>query len=164
MSKLTNEYSRDGLVAPLLYTAPPFHPFEPDTGGLVDGACAELALALPFGWNDNQGNRPEGLYFNGSNGWRHYDPKSQVTEYFSLALHMFAAAMEIHDNNGTPIFLGSPGSYQVRQSQLAFIRRIEGRTRQGDEHLLKVLKLSSCVAAIDQQRSFALTLEVVGGK
>jgi hypothetical protein len=46
--------------------------------------------------------------------------------------------MELNDNNGTPIFLGTPGSSKVRRSQLAFLRRLEGRSRPGDEHLLKV--------------------------
>jgi|WetSurMetagenome_2_1015567.scaffolds.fasta_scaffold01048_15 hypothetical protein len=53
-------------------------------------------------------------------------------------LHLFTFAMELNDNNGTPVFLGAPGSAKVRRSQLAFLRRIEGRSRKGDEHLLKV--------------------------
>ena len=79
-----------------------------------------------------------GPYPKGANGWRQWDPTCPFSDKFALCLHLFAFAMELNDNNGTPVFLGAPGSAKVRRSQLAFIRRIEGRSRKGDEHLLKV--------------------------
>ena len=134
MTSLTNSYAADGLTAPLFFTTQePYHPFNAAHKGLVEGATAVLALPLPFGRQDQLGP-----YFKGSNGWRQWDPTCPFADKFALALHLFAFAMELNDNNGTPVFLGAPGSAKVRRSQLAFIRRIEGRARKGDENLLRV--------------------------
>jgi hypothetical protein len=60
-------------------------------------------------------------------------------------MHLLSFSMELDENNGTPVFLGAPGSAKVRKSQLAFFRRIEGKPRKGDEWLLRVRERSFVV-------------------
>jgi len=79
-----------------------------------------------------------GPYARGANGWRQWDPTSPFSDKFALMMSLFSFAMELDENNGTPVFLGTPGSAKVRKSQLAFLRRIEGKSRKGDEYLLRV--------------------------
>jgi|WetSurMetagenome_2_1015567.scaffolds.fasta_scaffold01048_16 hypothetical protein len=47
MTSLTNSYAADGLVAPLFFTRPPYHPFNPEERGLVEAPVTVLALPLP---------------------------------------------------------------------------------------------------------------------
>jgi len=170
MTSLTNSYAADSLTSPLFHQQPPYHPFNPDHAGLVSNPTAVLALPLPKGRLGQLGAYPRG-----ANGWRQWDPTCPFSDKFALALHLFAFAMELHDNNGTPVFLGAPGSAKVRHSQLAFIRRLEGRSRKGDERLLRVgidikwdstcdKKLSEVFSAIAQGTgSWGLTVGGHGG-
>ena len=133
MSGLTNSYADGGLVPPLFHMRPPYHPFNPEERGVVTNPCAVLALPLPKGRIGQLGPYPRG-----ASGWRQWDPACPFSDKFALCTHLFAFAMELNDNNGTPVFLGAPGSAKVRHSQLAFIRRLERRSRPEDEKLLKV--------------------------
>ena len=138
-------------MAPLFHTRPPYHPFRPDEDGLVEAPFHVLALPLPKG-------RPGqlGAYPIGASGWRQWDPTCPFSDKFAAFMHLFSFAMELNENNGTPIFLGTPGSAKVRRSQLAFIRRIEGRSRKGDEFLLRVWYRG--------RNFFLLTLHCAGGR
>ena len=126
-----NGYAETGFVENLYVKQAPYHPFELENNGLVQGAQSVLALPLPFGTP-----RKPGPYTRGSMGWVQLNPAYQHRDLVAMALQFFSSAFEISDN-GTPCFMGQAGCESVRKSQCAFLRMMEGRPRRFDDKLLK---------------------------
>jgi hypothetical protein len=129
---LSNTHSTEGLISPDWTKTPPYHPFDADTGGLVEGAHTVIALPLPFGRKG-----VPGPYAPGSVSWNQLNPKYQHGDLFALALHLFIMCLELPEN-GTPAFFGNPGTAHYEHSVLAFLRTLEGQPRRFDDKLLKV--------------------------
>ncbi len=138
MASISNGYADDALRKPTYPVMAPYHPFRPETEGLVDNAYGVIALPFPI----EQHNRPKpgmtipGPYVKGSSAWKETNPRFQHSEKFKTMLHLFGHALEF-TNIGCPTFIGRPGSHSVREAQMAYLRLLESRARKEDRALLE---------------------------
>ena len=138
MASLQNTYADDALRQPTYPVMPPYHPFRPEKDGLVDNAYGVFAVPLPIERHNSPrpGMTISGPYIKGSSAWNQINPRFQYSDKFKIALHLFAHALEFVDI-GCPTFIGRPGSHQVREVQMAYLRMLEGRPRKEDRAILE---------------------------
>jgi len=128
---MKNAYSNDSFHQPAFFKEPPYHPFRPETHGMVDNAMGVIAIPCPV---EQPGIQP-GPYRKGSIGWSQFNDQYMYTEHFKTAFQTITQALEI-PGSGTPHFAGKAGSELLRQTQMAYIRRLENREKKTDKKLL----------------------------
>jgi hypothetical protein len=122
---MNNAHVNDTFAEPL-YQKKHGHPFRPDVQGRVDGVYDIIALPLPF----------DGAYPTGALSWSQFNKKYKYASNFQALFQLFSHALEYQDF-GTPIFKGRQGTIGRTNSQMAFIRHLEGRpNHKKDKYLL----------------------------
>lgn len=128
---MKNDYRDDSLREPAYHKRAPYHPYEPDTNGLINGSYGVFAIPFPIGHRGKLGP-----YATGALGWREMDNRFQHTPFFAAGVHLTLAALQL-PGNSTPMFEGRPGTPSTRDAMMAFIRHIEKRATKEDKVILQ---------------------------